>query len=250
VIAAGGPGGHGETLTALPNIDTSSDCYSRFVNHWVCPAYVTDRSDEIVEALQEHVVLTVVSVVLGALVAFPLAVLARRSQLTAAVVLAVSTIIYTIPSLAMFSLLLVVFYFFNLSGITPTNVVIGLALYSLTILVRNMLAGLNAVPEEVRDAGRGLGYGPMQMLFRIELPLALPVIFAGLRVATVSTVALLTVGSILGYGGLGNLVLDGYNNTFKAELFTASVLCVLLAVAFDLLLLGVQWLATPWQRGR
>jgi osmoprotectant transport system permease protein len=241
-------GSHDATLTALPGVDTTSDCYNFVNNSWFCPAYFVDRSDEIVSALQEHVLLTVVSVLLGTLLAFPLAVLARRSDLAAAVVLGISTIIYTIPSLAMFSLLLVVFYVFNLSGITRTNVVIGLALYSLTILVRNMLAGLNAVPSEVRDAGRGLGYGATRMLFRIELPLALPVIFAGLRVATVSTVALVTVGSILGYGGLGNLIREGYNTNFKAELFTGSVLCVLLAVAFDLLLLGVQRVSTPWQR--
>jgi osmoprotectant transport system permease protein len=216
-------GSHDATLTALPGVDTTSDCYNFVNNSWFCPAYFVDRSDEIVSALQEHVLLTVVSVLLGTLLAFPLAVLARRSDLAAAVVLGISTIIYTIPSLAMFSLLLVVFYVFNLSGITRTNVVIGLALYSLTILVRNML-------------------------FRIELPLALPVIFAGLRVATVSTVALVTVGSILGYGGLGNLIREGYNTNFKAELFTGSVLCVLLAVAFDLLLLGVQRVSTPWQR--
>ena len=241
-------GGHAETLASLPAIDTSSDCYNFSNNSWFCPAYFSDRSDEIVSALQEHVLLTVTSVVLGALLAFPLAVLARRSELAAAVVLGISTIIYTIPSLAMFSLLLVIFASLGTSGISRTNVVIGLALYSLTILVRNMLAGLKAVPEEVRDAGRGLGYGGARMLFRIELPLALPVIFAGLRVATVSTVALVTVGSILGYGGLGNLIREGYNTDFKAELFTGSVLCVLLAVAFDLLLLGVQRVATPWQR--
>jgi osmoprotectant transport system permease protein len=243
-------GRHGETLTALPGIDTSSDCYNFVNNHWICPAYVIDRSDEIVAALVEHVWITVVSVILGALIALPLAILARSSQVAAGAVLSISTIIYTIPSLAMFSLLLVVFDLLNTSGINPWNVVIGLALYSLTILVRNVLAGLTGVPDDVRDAAVGLGYGPSKLLFRVELPLALPVIFAGLRVATVSTVALCTVGSIIGYGGLGNLIREGYNTDFKAELFTASVLCVLLAVAFDLLLLGVQKVVTPWQRGR
>jgi osmoprotectant transport system permease protein len=102
----------------------------------------------------------------------------------------------------------------------------------------------------VRDAARGLGYGPVGLLLRIETPLAMPVIMAGLRVATVSTVALLTVGSILGYGGLGNLLRLGVASSFKAQILTASVLCVLLAFVFDALLVGVQRLALPWQRGR
>jgi osmoprotectant transport system permease protein len=111
-----------------------------------------------------------------------------------------------------------------------------------------MVAGLEAVPEEVRDAARGLGYGRLKLLLRIETPLAMPVIIAGLRVATVSTVALLTVGSILGYGGLGNLLRLGVQSDFRAQVLTASVLCVALAVAFDLILLGLQRLALPWQR--
>ncbi len=243
-------GSHAGTLAAVPGVDSSSSCYDFVNNHWFCPAYISDRSEEIVDALQQHVWMTVVSVLLGLVIAFPLAVLSRRSEAVAGAVLGLSTVLYTIPSLAMFSLLLPVFAALNLSGINPWTVVIGLALYSLTILVRNILAGLAAVPYDVQDAGRGLGYGPARLLFRIELPLALPVIFAGLRVATVSTVALLTVGSILGYGGLGNLILQGYNTNFRAELFTASVLCVLLAVSFDLVLLGVQRAAMPWQRGR
>ncbi len=132
-----------------------------------------------------------------------------------------TTGIYTIPSLALLPLLV------PFTGLSPTTVVIGLALYALTILVRSMLEGLRSVPDEVRESAAGLGYGAGRLLFRVELPLALPVIMAGLRVATVSTVALTTVGSLVAYGGLGNLIKDGVSTNFRAELFTASVLCVL-----------------------
>jgi osmoprotectant transport system permease protein len=235
---------HAATLAALPQIDTSRDCYTFPKNGWFCPAYLSDYSEEITTQLVQHVWITVVSVLLGAAIAFPLALLARRSAATAGFVLGSSTVVYTIPSLAMFSLLL------PYTGISPWTVVIGLALYTLTILVRNILAGLNAVPDDVLEAGRGLGYGPAKLLWRVELPLSLPVIMAGLRVATVSTVALVTVGVIVGYGGLGRLLLLAIDSQFKAQIFTASVLCVLLAIAFDVLLLGTQRLLTPWQRAR
>jgi osmoprotectant transport system permease protein len=153
-----------------------------------------------------------------------------------------TTIIYTVPSLALFSLLL------PFTGLSPTTVIIGLALYSLTILVRNVLAGLRGVPDEVKESAAGLGYGPTRLLLKVELPLATPVIMAGLRVATVSTVALATVGSIVSYGGLGNLLLTAVGNQFKAQIFAASLLCVALAVALDLVLVGLQWAITPWSR--
>ena len=154
-----------------------------------------------------------------------------------------TTGIYTIPSLALLPLLV------PFTGLSPTTVIIGLALYALTILVRSMLEGLRSVPDEVRESAVGLGYGAGRLLFRIELPLALPVIMAGLRVATVSTIALTTVGSLVAYGGLGNLIKDGVSTNFRAELFTASVLCVIIAVLLDVLLVLAQRLMTPWTRG-
>jgi osmoprotectant transport system permease protein len=126
--------------------------------------------------------------------------------------------------------------------------VVGLVLYSLTILVRNILEGFRAVPEDVRESALGMGYGRTRMLFRVEVPLALPSIMAGLRVATVSTVALTTVGVIVGNGGLGNLLKEGVDTQFRPQVLTASVLCVLLAVVFDLLLVGTQRVLTPWNR--
>ncbi|MGH8867000.1 MAG: ABC transporter permease [Actinomycetes bacterium] len=212
-------------------------------NAWICPEYVQTRADDILAALREHVTLTVVSVALGFLVALPLALLARRYRPAEPAVLGVTTALYSVPSLALFALLL------PFTGLGGDTVVIGLVLYSLTILVRNIVAGLDGVPEDVREAARGMGYGPLRLLFRVEMPLALPTVMAGLRVATVSTVALVTVGTLVGAGGLGDLIYSGLNSSFKSEVLTASVLCVLLAVVADLVLLGVQRLLTPWHRG-
>jgi osmoprotectant transport system permease protein len=211
-------------------------------NDWVCGEYLTTRSDLIVDATVQHVVLTVVSVGIGLLLALPLGVLAFRYRPARSLVLGTSTALYTIPSLAMFSLLL------PITGLTATTVVVGLVLYSLTILVRNVLAGLQAVPAEVVEAATGTGYGRVSLLLRVQLPLALPALFAGIRIATVSTVALTTVGAILGNGGLGNLIYSGLRTQFQAEVLTATVLVVALAVLADVLLLGVQRSVTPWTR--
>jgi osmoprotectant transport system permease protein len=220
--------------------DGVAQCYVD--NSWLCGQYWSDYRPELTDATIQHLWLTVVSVALGLVVAVPLALLARRYPRLETWVVGGTTIVYTIPSLALFSLLL------PFTGLSPTTVIIGLALYSLTILVRNVLAGLRAVPDDVVESARGVGYSDTRLLTRVELPLALPVIMAGLRVATVSTVALVTIGSIVSYGGLGNLLLTGFNSTFKAQILAASLLCVVIAVALDLLLLLVQRLCTPWTR--
>ena len=217
-------------------------CYSRLVNDWVCPAYVQDRSTDIVEATVEHLWITVIAVAAGLAVALPAALAARRSSRFEAAVLSVSTGLYTVPSLALFPLLV------PFTGLSPLTVIIGLAGYALTVLVRSMLEGLRSVPIDVVESARGLGFGPGRLLLRVELPLALPVIFAGLRVATVSTVALTTVGTLVSYGGLGNLIKDGVDNNFRAELFTAAVLCVLLAIVLDILMVVAQRILTPWAK--
>ncbi|GHF63121.1 hypothetical protein GCM10010218_50850 [Streptomyces mashuensis] len=211
-------------------------------NAWICGEYVRTRGQELTDAVLQHIGITAASVAIGVLVAFPLALLARRWRGLAGPVLGATTVLYTIPSLAMFSLLVPMY------GLSVAVVITGLVLYALTILVRNILAGLAGVPEEAREAARGMGYGPLRLLFAVELPLALPSLMAGLRIATVSTISLTTVGAIIGYGGLGNLILEGKNSYFKAEVLTASVLCVVLAVLADLALLLVQRLLTPWTR--
>jgi osmoprotectant transport system permease protein len=230
------------TIAALPSVNP---CYSLYVNHWYCPSYVHDywnAQGGLWPSTKQHAEITVISVLLGLLLAIPLALLARRFSRLETLILGASTMIYTIPSLALFPLLV------PFTGITEETVIIGLALYTLTILVRNTLAGLRGVPEHVRESARGMGYGPTRLLLTVEIPLALPVIMAGLRVATVSTVALTTIGSIVSYGGLGNLLADGVQTDFKAQILTASVLCVLLAFLLDAGLLGVQLALTPWAR--
>ncbi|WP_405774304.1 ABC transporter permease [Streptomyces sp. NBC_00859] len=222
-------------MTAPPH-----DCLAR--NEWICGEYLSTRRSILWDATLQHLQLTAVSVLVGLLLAFPLAVAARRWRWAAGPTLGVTTVLYTIPSLAMFSLLLPVY------GLSASLVIAGLVLYSLTLLVRNILAGLRAVPEETRQAARGMGYGPIRLLLAVELPLSLPAAMAGLRIATVSAVSLVTVGAIVGYGGLGNLIYSGMNSYFKAQVLTASVLCVIIAVAADLVLLGVQRLLTPWTR--
>jgi len=230
-------------VTLLVPAAAEPSCYSRLTNEWICLQYVEDRKSEIVDATIEHIEITVAAVLLGIVIAFPLALLARRLPRLESSILGASTGIYTIPSLALFPLLL------PFTGLSPTTVVVGLALYALTILVRSMLEGLRAVPDDVRESAIGLGYGATRLLVRVDLPLALPVMMAGLRVATVSTVALTTVGSLVSYGGLGNLIKDGVESNFRAELFTAAVLCVVLAVLLDVLIVVVQRLLTPWARG-
>ena len=221
-------------------MDDVAQCYVD--NSWLCGQYWQDYRPELVDATVEHLWITVVSVLAGFLLAVPLALLARRNPTFESIVIGGTTILYTIPSLALFSLLL------PLTGLSPTTVIIGLALYSLTILVRNVLAGLRGVDPAVVESARGVGYSDTRLLLRVEVPLALPVIMAGLRIATVSTVALATIGSIVSYGGLGNLLLNAVGNQFKAQIFAASVLCVLLAIVLDLVLVLAQRALTPWTR--
>lgn len=221
------------------------DCLRR--NEWICPEYVRTRQSQILEALGEHVYITVTSLAGGAIVALLLALVARRRKSWRTVVTAVSTGLYTIPSLALFALLLVP-GFALWGGLSSTTVIIGLILYTLTILVRGILAGLDGVPPDAKESAIGMGYSSRRLLWQVELPLALPTIFAALRVAAVSTVALTTIGVLVGYGGLGNLIYRGFQSNFNAEVLTASVLCVVLAIVADLILVGLERIATPWRR--
>ncbi len=212
-------------------------------NPWFDAGYVVDNWDTILGYLGEHVRLTVGAVVIGALIALPLALLARRNRLLSGTVLGLSTIVYTIPSLAMFA------FIFPFTGLSATTVLIGLVAYSLVILVRNFLAGLQGVPEDVREAAKGMGYGSVRRFVQVDVPLALPAFIAGLRIATVSTVALTTVGVLVGHGGFGQMIVGGFNaNFYRAEIVTGTVGCVLLALFADVLLAGVERVLTPWTR--
>jgi osmoprotectant transport system permease protein len=212
-------------------------------NPWFSGEYLERNADAILSALTEHVSLTAQAMLVATAIGIPLAVLAFWFRRLTGPILAGSGILYTIPALAVFA------FIAPYLGIGSRTVVIPLALYALLMIVRNALTGLVQVPAEVRDAARGMGYGRFAQLLRIDLPLALPGILTGLRLATVSTVAMTTIGVLVGHGGLGNLILGGFrNNFYRAEILTGTVLCVALALVLDLLLVGVGWLSTPWTR--
>jgi osmoprotectant transport system permease protein len=213
-------------------------------NPWFSVSWVTGNWPTIAPLLVQHVRLTVVSVVIGALIAFPLALVARRSRVLAGSVLGLSTVVYTVPSLAMFA------FVAPFTGLTETTVVIGLVLYSLVVLVRAFLAGLQSVPEDVREAARGMGYGPARLLAQVELPLALPAIVAGIRIATVTAVALVTVGVIIGQGGLGQVIIvNGFQaNNYRPPIVFGTLACVLLALLADQILATAGRLLMPWTR--
>ena len=214
-------------------------------NPWFSWSYVQDNTHDILTALQQHVTLTVETILVGLLISVPLALLARRFHWLQTPILGISGVLYTIPSLALFAFLA------PATGLTQRTVLIGLVVYALLILIRNTLTGLEGVPPEVREAAVGMGYGSTRLFWEVELPMALPAIMAGVRVATVSTIALMTVGSIVGYGGLGNLILQGFqNNFYRAQIVTASVLVVALGLLADVLLALLTRALTPWSRGR
>lgn len=153
-------------------------------------------------------------------------------------------VLFAIPSLALFALLVPV------TGLSKTTVEIGLVSYTLLILVRNIVTALEGVPSEVRDAAEGMGFGPTRLLLSVELPLAIPGIMAGVRIATVTTVGLATVAGLVGQGGLGHVINEGLQNGFRDEVVAGAVLSVLFAAVADALLVGVQWLLTPWRHTR
>jgi osmoprotectant transport system permease protein len=200
------------------------------------------NSDVVLRDLGEHVQITFVSLVVGALIAFPVGLVAYRWRATYAPILAVTQVLYTIPSIALFVLLI------NAFGLGQTPVIIGLATYSLVILVRNLVEGLRSVPPEIRDAATGMGYRDTRRLLTVELPLALPAIVAGMRVAAVSTISLVSVGALIGTGGLGQLFIHGFQIDNPIEIWTGIALTIALAFAVDLLIVGSGRVLTPWTR--
>ena len=209
------------------------------------PEWIGDNLDVIGARLWEHVQMTVIAVAIGVLVSFALALLIRRIPMLYGPIVGFTGTLYAIPSLALFAILVAFL------GLSLAAAEVALVSYTLLILVRNIVAGLRGVPDEVIEAATGMGLTSTQRLLRIELPLALPVIVAGLRIATVTTIGLVTVTALIGRGGLGYLIVNtGINRFFPTSIYTGVVLCVLLAVAADLGLLGVQRWLTPWARAR
>jgi len=198
--------------------------------------------DEIAFRLWEHFELTSIAIVFGLLIAFALSLVALRVPRLYPPITGVTGVLYTIPSLALFAFLV------PYTGFSILTAEIGLVSYTLLILIRNIVGGIRGVPAEVREAALGMGYTPRQIFWRIELPLALAVIFAGIRVATITTIGLVTVTALIGEGGLGYFILFGIQLFFSTPLLVGAVGSVLFAVVVDGALVLVQRSLTPWSR--
>ena len=226
-------------LAQLEIHDRAAD-NSCVANNGICPSWIADNFDRYTAPLWQHLFLTIVSVAIGFAIAFALALLAYRRRWLINPIIQVTGVLYTLPSVAVFFLLL------PITGRGDTTAIIALVAYSLLILFRNFMAGFENVPSETRDAGRGMGLTPRQLLWRVELPLALPEIMAGLRIATTTTVGLTSLAFLAGAGGLGEALFDDI--AFRSNVLVAGGLALLLAVVLDLLILAIQRLITPWTR--
>ncbi|ACY99169.1 MULTISPECIES: ABC transporter permease [Thermomonospora] len=198
--------------------------------------------DDIAEALTEHLILSLVPVAIGLAVALPLGIACARWRRLYPPVLAATSVLYAVPAIALF-VVLVAF-----TGLTYATVIIPLAAYTLSVLVPGVVDGLRSVPDHVRQAAEAMGFGPVRRLVQVELPLAVPVVMAGLRVAAVSNISLVSVGSLIGIGGLGELFVTGLKRDFPTPIIVGIALTIALALAADLLLLLLQRLLTPWER--
>jgi osmoprotectant transport system permease protein len=239
VFVAGGP--------VIPTFGGSTSSFAcERANRLFCTDWFSQNWNSILwPALRQHIVLTLIAVIIGFAIATSLALLAYRRRWVERPVIIVTSILYTIPSLALFEVLQGV----PGLGLSRTTAEVALVSYTLLIIFRNTLTGLRDVPPEVRDAAAGMGMGPTASLIRVELPLALPAIIAGLRIATVTVISLATVASLIDNEGLGVPIFDAISkNVFKTELISAGVLAVLLALLADGLLVGLQRLLTPWTR--
>ncbi|HVC42997.1 MAG TPA: ABC transporter permease [Candidatus Saccharimonadales bacterium] len=214
------------------------------VDPWINWTWLSTHIPYVLGAVQEHLTLTAIALVGGLVIALPLGIAARRwtNLHLRPAALTVFGAFYTIPSIALFALLI------PYTGLGILTAEIPLVGYNVLILVRNVLVGLDSVPPEVLDAADGMGYRPFARLIRVELPLALPAIFAGLRVATVSTIGIVTITAVIGLGGLGQLILRGLIESFHTPLVVATALCIVLAFVADLAIALAQRLAVPWAR--
>ena len=203
-------------------------------------------SDEIIPAVIGHVYLSFVSVAIALAISLPTGVLVSRYRKAYPPVTFVTGLLFSIPSLAAFALLVTV----PGIGLGPRAVIIALVAYSLLVLIRNVVAGMDSVPEETKDAARGMGLTSRQILFRVELPLALPVIIAGVRIATVTVIGIATIGAYISGGGLGELIFTGISRNFPTRVIVGAVLATLMAITADLALLWLERLLRPWARVR
>jgi osmoprotectant transport system permease protein len=206
--------------------------------------WIFEHLELIGDRLLQHLYLTVIAVTIGLVISIPLSILAHRQRRLYPPVTWVTGILYTIPSLALLSFLL------PFTGLSVTSAEIALVSYTLLILIRNTVTGLAGVPEDVKEAARGMGYTERELLWRVEVPMALPAIIAGIRIATVTTIGLVTVTALIGLGGLGSLMYGGFRNLYPdIVILVAVALSVALAVAADAAILAIQRAASPWTRG-
>jgi len=230
------------TVLAQLKIEKPGGSGSCVADNGFCPEWIAENLDRYWTPLLEHVFLTVVPVAIGFVIALALAVLAHRRRWLTGPIVTVTGIFFAIPSVAAFFLLQ------PLTGLGYTTAMVALVSYTLLIIFRNITNGLRNVPAETRDAAIGQGLTDRQLLTRVELPMAVPEIMAGLRIATSTTVGLAALAVFAGAGGLGSEILT--DERFKSNVVVAGGLAVLLAAVLDLALLGVQRVLTPWQRAR
>lgn len=206
--------------------------------------WVFSHFDEMWERTVEHFVLTAIAVGVGLVISVGLSIVALRFRRTYSPITWTAGVLYTIPSIALFAFLV------PFTGLTLLTAEIGLVSYTLLILIRNIVAGIDGVPESVVESAVGMGYTPRYLLWKIQVPLAMPVIIAGIRIAAVTVVGLVTVTSLIGQGGYGALILRGLGRNFATEIIVGTVLSIVFAVLVDLSLLAVQRQAAPWLRRR
>ena len=206
--------------------------------------WIGDHPHDILHLLWIHALMAFVAVAIGVLIAFPLSILAYRRPRTYPPLVWATGVLYTIPSIALIILLI------PATGLSYLTVEVGLIIYTLLILLRNFVVGLRSVDADVREAALGMGYSSRQILWRVDVPLALPAIMAGIRLATVSTIALVTVGFVIGKGGLGQLINTGITRLFLPPVWVGVLLCIALALAADALLLALGRSLTPWSTTR
>lgn len=224
--------------------DRSSEEATCIQENRVCPGWAIEHIDRYTGPALDHIILVVISVTLGFAIAMGLALLSHRRRWLVPPITGLTGALYTVPSIAFFFLLL------PITGRGNTTAVIALSAYTLQIIYRNVITGLNNVPGEAKDSGRGMGMTDRQLLRQVELPLALPEIIAGLRVATVSTVALATLAVFAGGDGLGSQIVAGSNITFKTGIIVAGGFAILIAIFLDSLLVLAQRFLTPWRKVR
>jgi osmoprotectant transport system permease protein len=210
-------------------------------------AWIERNLSMIGSLLLEHVILALVPVVIAFMIALPLGYLVSKTRRVANVLLAFLGIIYSIPSLALFVMMPMIL---GTQILNPVNIVVALSIYSTALLVRSVVDGLRSVPASVKQSATAVGYGWLRRLFRVELPLAMPVIFAGLRVVTVSNIAIVSVAVLVGSGALGKLFDLGFASYFYTPIIVALVLMLSLALIFDALILLIQRRTLPWLRER